>query len=64
MSSDYRVLWVNDDYTMAVVNGGDTVWFLGRGAIDQDMLAVVIARMEQRGFDLDNLILSEEACYG
>lgn len=58
-SSDYRVLWVNDDYNTALVNSKDTLWLLGREGISDESVDAALQNAEDRGFDLSTFSYTE-----
>jgi apolipoprotein D and lipocalin family protein len=56
-SSEYRVLWVEDDYSVALVNGGSYLWVLVREEYDDSSVARALLEAEERGFFVGDLIV-------
>ena len=56
--SDYRVLYVSEDYDLAVVSDrrGSNLWLLSRDSMGLDELLGVV---EEKGFDVDKLIIND-----
>ena len=60
---DYRILWLDDDYQLALVGGGDFsyLWILSRtSTIDLSIKNSILSEARRRGYDTDNLIWVEQ----
>ena len=60
---DYRILWLDDDYQLALVGGGDSdyLWILSRTtAVNPTVKRLIISEAKCRGYDTDKLIWVEQ----
>jgi lipocalin len=60
---DYRILWLDDDYQLALVGGGDSdyLWILARTpAINEESKNIILSEARRRGYDTENLIRVEQ----
>ena len=60
---DYRILWLDDDYQLALVGGDDSdyLWILSRTtAVNPTVKRLIISEAKRRGYDTDKLIWVEQ----
>ena len=60
---DYRILWLDDDYQLALVGGGgsDYLWILSRTtAVNPTVKRLILTEAKRRGYDTDKLIWVEQ----
>ena len=60
---DYRILWLDDDYQIALVGGGDSdyLWILSRTtALNPTVKRLILTEATRRGYDADKLIWVEQ----
>lgn len=61
--ADYRVLWIDRDYSCALVGGDNEgfLWILSRSKkIDQSTKNIVLAEAKRRGYDVSRFIWVEQ----
>ena len=60
---DYRILWIDDDYQLALVCGGgsDYLWILSRTtALNPTVKRLILTEAKCRGYDVNKLIWVEQ----
>ena len=60
---DYRILWLDDDYQLALVGGDDSdyLWILSRTtAVNPTVKRLILTEAKRRGYDADKLIWVEQ----
>ena len=60
---DYRILWLDDDYQLALVGGDDSdyLWILSRTtAVNPTVKRLILSEAKRRGYDTDKLIWVEQ----
>lgn len=60
---DYRILWLDDDYQLALVGGGDSdyLWILSRTTtVNPTVKRLILTEAKRRGYDADKLIWVEQ----
>jgi lipocalin len=61
--SDYRILWVDENYQYALVGGDSSeyLWILARTpSIDALIKNIILSEAKRRGYDIDKLIWVEQ----
>ncbi|MCQ2342326.1 MAG: lipocalin family protein [Paludibacteraceae bacterium] len=62
--SDYRVLWIQDDYNLSLVGGGsdDYLWILSRTpSITDGQKEMLLGEIQRRGYDASRLLWVDQS---